>query len=142
MKHLYLKILELLSKIEEIQYIDLEYGQLQEEMPSISYPAALINMDLNKTESLMPGVQDITANFEIKLITKASDVNNLTPEKYQNQSLEFLQLQEKVFEKLQDYQDESLEPFERKGVRNLNIRKGLRVLSCNYETGWRVDLTN
>ena len=44
MDKLYEKLLELLGTVTEIKYIDLDYGQLQEEMPPLSYPAVLVRI--------------------------------------------------------------------------------------------------
>lgn len=138
MKDLYLKLLELLGEIPEIKYVDLNFGQLQEEKPALSYPAVLISLDANVTDDVSDTIQLMTGNFELLLCVKMlSESNSNAPEPAREKALEYFALSEKIYKKLQGYEDSNFDTFTRKTVRDQNIRKGLKTTAQRFETSWR-----
>jgi len=137
MEQLYLKIEELLKEIKSIRYIDLDTGQLQEENPPISYPCALIQIDIPSCEDIETRTQQVQAYFKVQIVTKTiGETNSLVPKKVREKSLEWLRLQDEVYKKLQGYSDENFYSFSRKSGRNENLRKGLRIFALQFETSW------
>jgi hypothetical protein len=137
MKTLYLKLIELLSEIPELKYIDLNCGQLQEEKPPIAYPAVLINLNSNCTD--IDGLfQMYTGTIELTIVCKIlSESNSNAPEDVRERSLNYLELSEKIWKKLQGYNDFDFDKITRMTVRDQNIRKGLKTSVQTYETSWR-----
>jgi hypothetical protein len=137
MKTLYLKLTELLSEIPELKYIDLNCGQLQEEKPPIAYPAVLINLNANSTD--IDGLfQLYTGTIELTIVCKIlSESNNNAPENVRERSLKYLELSEKIWKKLQGYNDADFDKITRLTIRDQNIRKGLKTSVQTFETSWR-----
>lgn len=142
MKKLYLKLTELLSEIPELKYIDLNFGQLQEEKPPLAYPAVLINLSCQTADDAQDYFQVMQGNFEITLICKMlseSNANATIPAR--EKALEYLDLSEKIYRKLQGYEADGFFAFTRKNVRDQNIRKGLKTTVMSWETGWHSDMS-
>lgn len=137
MKALYLKLIELLSEIPEIKYVDLNCGQLQEEKPSISYPAVLINMNSN-SDDIDKLFQINTGNIELTIVCKMlSESNGNAPENVRERALAYLDITERIWKKLQGYSDNTFDSFTRKSSKEPNLRKGLKTSLQVYETSWR-----
>ncbi len=140
MKTLYLKILELLETIPEIRHIDLQYGQLQEEQPPLAYPAVLVSMR-QASENIDDVYQLHTAQFTLQLVCKmAGETNSLAPAKRREQALAYLDISEKIYRKLQGYEDEVFEAFAQTGAVEQLLRKGLKTVERTFSTSWREDL--
>lgn len=142
MKKLYLKLYELLSEIPEIKYIDLNFGQLMEEKPPLKYPAVLIGINIVNTEDFQEVFQQNNAEFTLTLIHRANESNSLFDEEKRAKNMEYLDLCEKIHEKLQGYEGEGFEAFSRQSLTEQNLRKGLRITAERYSTGWKTDYPN
>ncbi len=142
MKTLYLKLLELLSEIPEIRHIDLQYGQLQEEMPPLAYPAVLISMSAT-SEDIDSMFQVHSGQFTVMLVQKMSgETNSLAPAMRRAQALAYLDLSEKIYAKLQGYEDDTFEAFSQTGFAEPLLRKGLKTVERRFTTAWRTDLSD
>lgn len=139
MKKLYLKLYELLSEIPEIQYIDLNFGQLMEEKPPLKYPAVLIGINIVNTEDFQEVFQQNNAEFTLTLIHRANESNSLFSEEKREKNMEYLDLCDKIHEKLQGYEEEGFDAFTRLSLTEQNLRKGLRITAERYATGWKTD---
>ena len=138
MEELYLKLIELLKQIPELKYIDLDTGQLMAEKPPVSYPAALIEIDLTQTEDMGGKVQMCTANFAVRLVAKAlHETNANAPSAVIKNSLDWLRLQNEVYKKLQGYGNQQFYPFSRKSGKNEFNRIGLKTFVLRFETSFR-----
>ena len=138
MKTLYLKLIELLTEIPELKYIDLNFGQLQEEKPPLIYPAVLINIDASTTDDVQDVFQIMTGNFELTLCVKMlNESNAASPVEVREKALEYFEISEKIYKKLQGFQDNYFESFSRKTVRDQTFRKGLKTAVQRFETSWR-----
>lgn len=138
MKTLYLKLIELLTDIPEIKYIDLNFGQLQEEKPPLIYPAVLINIDASVTDDVQDVFQIMTGNFDLTLCVKMlNESNAASPVEVREKALEYFEISEKIYKKLQGFQDSKFEAFSRRTVRDQQLRKGLKTTVQRFETSWR-----
>ena len=142
MKTLYLKILEILEMIPELKYIDLNFGQLQEPQPPLTYPAALV--DFNITSQDIDSLFQInTADISITLVFKPmGETNNIAPEDRRNAALEYLDVTDKLHKIVQGYKDNRFAAFTRLSVRDQQIRKALKTVVHRYETSWQEDISN
>lgn len=139
MKKLYLKLLELLGEIEEIEFIDVNLGQVYSEAPALNYPCVLIDMNISSTDTYQDRYQEISAQFSLTLVTKAHDVHSLHPKEIINHSLAHFDLAEKIQEKIQGYEDDFFRTFNRLSMATTPQRAGLNTIVINYETNWQED---
>ncbi|MRN01683.1 hypothetical protein D1Z97_11040 [Riemerella anatipestifer] len=141
MKRLYNKLLELLEEIPELKYIDLNFGQIMEEKPPLAYPAVLINIGVNSTDTFHDIFQQFNAEFTLSLVVKAGDTSSLTEENRREQAMAYLDLPEKIYNKLQGYKDNHFDAFTFKGGTEQNLRKGLKTFVLRYSCGWKQEAT-
>lgn len=143
MKTLYLKLTELLREIPELKFIEENFGQLQESNPPIAYPAVLITMEVPNSDDIDEMFQNVFCNFEILIITKTiGESNSLAPEEQREKALEYYDLSDKVYQKLQGYSDGKFESFSRRSVTNRSLRKGLKTVAHRFSTSWREHTAN
>jgi|SRR5690554_718 len=137
MEQLYLQLIELLKEIPQLRYIDLDTGQLMAEKPAISYPAALIEIDLTNSEDMGGGTQLCNAHFTIRIVTKAiQETNANAPAPVIKSALEWLRLQNAVYKKLQGFGNAQFYPFSRKSGKNEFIRTGIKTFVIRFETSF------
>lgn len=137
MKQLYTTVLGILKNQNVFAFIDYDTGQLFEEKPPIDYPAALIEIGLINCEDMGGNSQLVTANIQIKIITKSvSETHNMAPNSVLQRGLSFLDLYEKIYKALQGYEDDHFYKFSRKYGRISNVRKGLKVFELSFETSY------
>ena len=141
MKKLYNKLFELLKEIPEIKYIDLNFGQIMEEKPPLAYPAILIGININSTDTFQDIFQQINAEFTLTLVARAGDTNSLTEDNRREQALAYLDLSEKIYNKMQGYEDNHFSTFNLQSVTELNQRKGLKITALRYSCGWKQEAT-
>ncbi|MCK0203065.1 hypothetical protein MWN41_08570 [Ornithobacterium rhinotracheale] len=139
MKKLYLKLFEMLREIPEIKYIDLNYGQLFESKPPLDYPAVLIGINIISSDDFHNVFQQINADFTLTIVDKHWDTDSLTEDERREQALSYLDLSEKIYRKLQGYEDAHFETFSRISVTEQPLRKGLRIIAERYSCGWKED---
>lgn len=139
MKTLYLKLLELLKEIPEIQYIDLNNGQLSEEKPPLLYPAILVDMSVRSTDTFHDVYQQIFAEFTITLVTHSRETHSLHETERIAQALDYLDLCQKISRKLQGYEDSTFTSFEKLSETPNNIRRGIKTTALQFSTSWQED---
>lgn len=143
MKALYLQLLELLSEIPELRYVEQNYGQVTEEKPSIAYPAALITMNIHNVVEYEHLFIELEGSFEIMLVYKIfGETNSLTPAQQRTKSLAYYDVQEKIYKKLQGWKNDQFSPFSFRGATDQQIRKGLKTLTLRFETSWKEDIAS
>lgn len=142
-ENLFELILEKLDEIKEIRFIDFDLGQLTEEKPPITYPAVLIDIDYPLTQNIDKYLQEVRAIVKLTIITKSlSETNNLASKPTRSKGLEFLRLRQKVYKKLQGFENEEFFPFERKSMRTAQIRQGLKTTVLQFETSFHEHNSN
>ena len=136
MKQLYLTILEILRQIPAIKWADLNTGQLQQEMPPLAYPAVLININSLNCRDLGENIQRVQASFSLTLVYPAmGETNSHAPEPMQSTALQFLDLAEEIYKKMQGFEGEAFYPFERTGVQFRTLR-GLNIVELQFVTAF------
>lgn len=141
MKELYLKLLILLSEVQEFRFIEQDFGQLMAENPPLSYPAALLKINITGTDDYDSDFQRNDASIDVMMIYKGiGELNSITPEEQRNKALSYYDSMDKAHEKLQGYSDKMFDPFSRKSVTDQALRKGLKTVLHRYETSWMQDL--
>lgn len=134
---MYLKLVELLGTISEIKYIDLDFGQLQEEKPPLAYPAVLIRLSESR-ENIDHLFQIVTGNISLTVISKPmGETNGLTPAKIRDNSLSYLSLNEAIYKKLQGYSGGNFDAWSNLGKKDQLIRKGVKTVVQEWTTSWR-----
>lgn len=137
MEDLYNKIVELLQEIPELKWIDLDVGQLNEPTPSVTYPCALIEIDMPKTDDIQENTQQVSARFKITIAVKAyGETNGKTAIEKRSNALSYFKIANNCFKKLQGFGNENFYAFSRTSQRPENFRKGIKVIVQNYETSW------
>lgn len=137
MDKLYEKILELLGTVPDIKYVDLDYGQLQEEMPPLSYPAVLVRISESR-EDVDNLYQIVTGNITLTVIDKLlGESNSLAPQLAREKGLAYMQLNEKIYKALQGYKDSYYSAFTNKSKADQLLRKGAKTVVQQWETVWR-----
>lgn len=136
MRQLYTTIVAILKQIPAIAWVDLNTGQLQQEMPPLAFPAVLVGINSLQCKELGGNVQQVYASFTLTVIGKAiGETNGNAPELMQGQALQFLDWVDDVYKKMQGFENEQFYPFNRTGVQFRNIR-GLNVVDLQFETAF------
>ncbi|GET46487.1 hypothetical protein [Capnocytophaga felis] len=136
MKQLYLTILDALKQIPAIKWVDLNTGQLQQEMPPLAYPAVLINVNSLNCKDLGENTQRVQASFSLTLVYPTmGETNSHAPEPMQSTGLQFLDLAEEIYKKMQGFESEQFYPFECTGVQFRNLR-GLNTVELQFATAF------
>lgn len=115
---IFLKITKHLNQqVPELKFIDLDIGQLEnyQDRPNVSFPCALIDftdsqyLDEHQTVQWWNGSIDIRIGF-----APFSATNSLTPDAPKFMGLKFLELENKVYKALQNYDaDGIIQPMTR-----------------------------
>ncbi len=143
MKKLYLKILELLAAVTELKFIEQDLAQLQQERPPVSFPCALIKINVSGTDDFDSLYQRKDLSFEITLVFKYfGESNSLAPVEQREKALEFHSVVEKVYRALQGYEDVDFEPFSLKTTSDVNLARGLKTIVHRFETSYREDIAS
>lgn len=137
MELLYEQLLQLLSNVPELKWIDLDVGQLQEEQPPVLYPCALIEIIVDKTEDIQNHTQQASGRFKLTLAYKSyGETNSTTDLPTRSNALEYFRTTNKCYKTLQGFTNDNFYPFSRTSEKPENIRKGLKVIGQYYETSW------
>lgn len=96
------------SEVPEIKYIDMDYGQLNEENPPVKYPAVIIDIDGMECEQLQEcgdaKLQRVTASIRITLAwLHTSPSNQASPSR--NTALKYWDVLGKIHQALQGFTD-------------------------------------
>lgn len=136
MKIIYSKLLELLSEIPTLKWIDLDKGQLDlTDRPPVAFPCALIEIDLPRCEDLGAKKQHCNASFTIRLgFNVLGETSAVTPGARRDAALNYFDLVDEVYAKLQGYGNTQLSPFSRKRISNERRADGLKVIVMTFET--------
>lgn len=139
MRDLYNQILLLLNEVPALKWKDLNIGQLAEEQPPVSFPCALINIDLPNCNDIDDSgkLQQVASRFQITLAIKsAGETNANAPELQRANALDYFDLVESVYKKLQSFQSQTYAPFSRRSQQTIFTRKGLTQVVLTFETSW------
>ncbi|MGB4776138.1 MAG: hypothetical protein WBP45_13245 [Daejeonella sp.] len=137
MKLIYNKIIELLGEIPEIQWTDLDKGQLEfyKTRPAVQFPCALVKIELPRCDDEGNKIQQCTALITIRLgFDFTGETTSITPEPNRTSALAYFDIVEKVYQKLQGFSNDQLSTFSRKRCFEENRNDGLKVINIPFET--------
>lgn len=136
MRQLYTTIVVILKQIPAIKWVDLNTGQLQQEMPPLAFPAVLVNVNSLNCRELGDKIQRVQASFSLTLVCQLmGETNAQAPELMREKALQYLDLVEEIYKKIQGFESVYFYPFERTSVQFRNL-KGLNVVDLQFETAW------
>lgn len=139
MKFIYEKVLAQLQTIPELRYIDLDKGQLEgyELKPSVSFPAALISIQLPRCEDLGAKKQRCQALITIRLAFDISgNTSNITPADKRADSLAYFDIVESVYAKLQGFKDANMNAFSRQNLREERRPDKYKVVAIPFSSSF------
>lgn len=143
--NLYTAILAIIDEqMNEIRYASQDLGQIDfyDEKPPVSFPAALIDIDIPDFTDAGNACQLATANVTIRLAhTTYSDVSNLAPPDVRNLGLKLLDLEFKLRSLLHTWQPD-LEDVGHLMCTSILTEKrddNIRVRQLSFTTGIQYD---
>lgn len=141
MKTLYENVLARLeSQVPELDWIDLEKGQMNFARPPILFPAALIQLQLPKAENLNSTKQQCTALITVRLcFDYTGETGNITPEADRLESLDYFDVKQKVYEKLQGWSPSETNALQRVNEFDELRPDGYKVTGISFATNFLDD---
>jgi hypothetical protein len=139
MKFLFKSIQDRLkSEVPELRWIDMDKGQLDYfERPPVSFPCALISVQLPRTVDLGAKKQKCDALIVIRLgFDFSGNTSHVTPETALEKSLEYFDLVEKVYEALQGYQESTYNNLSRQSLREEKRPDMIKVVNIPFITSF------
>jgi len=139
---LFMAILErLLDQVPEIRYIEQDLGQLEnyEMRPAVSWPCTLIDIDdLDFSETGGKLVQLAQGFVQIRLgLVKYTDSNNLVPANIRANSLQYLELENKVYKALHGWGPEGFNKMLRRKSVTEKRDDDIRVKILRFSIGYK-----
>jgi len=137
MEEIYELLLAKLGEIAELNWIDLDKGQLEtgESRPAVSFPCALITIQYPNTEDLdfKGTIQDCDVQIGIRVAHDyTGNTSAVTPEAVRAESLEYLRLVQKVYKKLQGFTDGTMNELSRRSQREERRPDQIKVMQINF----------
>ena len=139
MKVVFKKVIELLGEIAELRFVDLDKGQIDfyETRPAVAFPCALIKIDLPQCENRNAKVQQVRCGVSLRVcFGYLGETTATTPLATRDAALNYFDVIEKIYVKLQGTGNTQINPFTRKSAREENRQDGLKVFTMNFETGF------
>ena len=141
MKHIYTNILTALQEIPELKWIDLDKGQMNSNRPSVAFPAALITVTLPRTENITNTIQTVNTQITVRLcFDYTGSTNSKMTEAARNKSLEYFNIADKVFNKLQNLEADNMNALERINAIEEVRPDGYKILAQTYNSGYKEEL--
>lgn len=139
MKKLFLYLRTKLMAIDNINWIDLDKGQLNQydTRPAIEFPAVLLKIEYPSTSKLSRKEQQCTVLVTVSIVYDCfDDTDSITEADRLQQSLQVYDIAQEVHETLQGEIDNTIirAPLERLSVRDPNRNDQLKVLQYTYST--------
>jgi len=120
MINIYEKLFAKLSEVAELNWIDMDKGQLDyyETRPSVQFPCALISVQLPKCDDIGAKKQNCQALITVRLAFDfTGNTSAATPAAERAKSLAYLNLCEAVYKKLQGWKDAGFNALSRQSYR-------------------------
>lgn len=139
MEFLYEKILERLQAIPELKWIDLDHGQLDyyEHRPSVSFPCALIGLQISKAEDLGAKKQTCQAIVNIRLgFDFTGNTNAVTSKPQREKSMHYFKVANEVYKALQGFKDENINSLSRMNLREEKRNDHYKVINIPFSTAF------
>lgn len=139
MKNLYQAIVEKIkTDIPELKWADLDKGQMNYERPPISFPAALINIQLPKCDDLNTKKQLVDANIIIRLCFDfTGNTSGVTPKMERDKSLAYFDILEKVYKTFQGFGTAEFNELSRINVFEEQRPDAYKVVGIVFKTAYQ-----
>lgn len=143
MENLYIIIMErLMAQFPEL-WVDIDKGQLREERPPVTFPCALVSVNMPRCKDLNDTIQHCNALVTITLgfdftANRSSSAFSVEDRK---KSFEYLKLSRQLHQKLQGWEAEGLSPLSRVSVGEPLIRSGYKITDSTYAVEFKDDAT-
>ena len=136
MDEIYLKVLSLLKAVDGLKYIDLNYGQLLVERPTVAFPCALVDIAYTNCEYLTAELMRVKCRVSVTVginVSVDKTASIYTDAANQN-SLVYFALINAAFVALQGYTDGEIEPLAlAKMTQELTV-PGYKVTELPFDT--------
>ena len=139
MKAIFLKITEKLKTIEALRWIDSDEGQLDyyETRPPVSFPCALVDVELTDCQDQGETIQLVTARVTLRLAFEPlGQTNTAAPVSVQAQALEKWDTIDAVYAALQGWSDSEVTEFSRRSQTTEKRDDNIRVIRQVWETNF------
>ncbi len=132
-----LNVIERLERIEELRYVEEDWGQLNFEQPPVAWPCALV--DLGECKYTQNGRRSQTAeailNISIADI-RFDGLNTRLPEKNRERIGELFRIIEKVNSLLHGYETSYHGRFQRVSLKKIEREDAIREFLVSYRFGF------
>lgn len=136
MKTIYNAIMNKLTEVSKLKWIDLDRGQLEEQdRASIAFPGAIILIEIPGCKSLTDKIQDCKAVITVRLawnITPAR-TSSKAPDAARNSSLEIYDTISEVYACLQGFETQNFNALSRTSQGKESRSDGLFVYKIVFE---------
>ena len=142
MKNIYEAIAaQLKANVPELKWIDLEKGQMNFARPPILFPAALIQIQLPKTENLNAKKQMCNALITVRLCFDYNGNTDITstPDEARAESLAYFDIKQKVYINLQAFSTSEMNGLERVNEFDDLRPDNYKVSGISFATHYRDD---
>lgn len=142
MKEIYLRLIELIEPISFLKWTDLDKGQLESQSrPAVAFPTCLIKIEFPKTENQTRKVQRCNVLITLRVAFDFVGSRAIqTPESVRNQSLEYFDNIQILYEALQGQTCINNQTLERIGMREEDREDQLKVINLYFQTTY-IDTT-
>lgn len=128
------------TEVPALKFIDKDKGQLEIDKPPVSWPCALIKIQLPRTESKDDGltIQDVQALVTVRLgFEFIGNTDGYTSDAHVATSLAYFDVEQAVYEALQGWSDSTFNKLDRGSVREEISGAGHQSILINYSTAYR-----
>jgi len=140
MEELYKALLEELSKISELAYIDLDMGQLEfpGEFEGCPMPWCLIDFEGTNWQDIGQKVQDGDVIIKLRIASEpVESTSNITPALYRNKGIEIIRLWTDIYKKLYTFSGTNFNAITRTNELSEKREDGIKVRVMYFKTNYR-----
>lgn len=143
MKEIYTAIRDAITaNVTAIRWVDFDLGQLEQEIPPVSWPCALVQFQDGLFVNLAVGSQQATLNIKIRIAHKVFErTHSKTNASYQAAGLAHLDVINDLHDALEGLEGTTFTALNRQGFAT-EPRADLRVYSLIYQTVYRENKTS
>lgn len=128
-----------------LKWIDMDKGQLEyySERPSVSFPAALIGLQITRTHKLSHNRQRCDVLVTVRLAMDfTGNTSHTVPKVARDQSLAYLDITDSIYDTLQGWHEDLFNPLERQALREERRPDGYKVIAIPFTTSFIQDVTH
>ncbi|SFV32300.1 hypothetical protein [Thermoflavifilum thermophilum] len=121
MKQIFETIMQLLTSVQALKYIDLDKGQIDQYdiRPAIAFPAALISLEIMNADDETDTLQRVQLQITIRVAFDFSpSTSAIAPADVRSTNLQFFDVVDGIYHALQGYTDETIDSISRLSLRN------------------------